>query len=191
MSSPIAHAAAGLAVYSIVKHRLPAGSVCGLPARLAWPGIAVAISLLPDLDVLAALVFGSMEKFHNNLTHSLLIWILATCFIAPALKVVTGISIRLGFLFTLVLCHLHILIDYFTYGRGVMLFWPVTAERFHAPITLFMGVPWADRLTSPNYLQMLLEDCFFAAIVLSVAIVIRKFNDCHQEHASKPDKGVE
>lgn len=191
MSSPIVHATAGYAVYSIFRHRLPERIVFGIPTRFIWSGIAIAISLLPDLDVIAAWTLGSMEKFHNNLTHSLLVWTLLPLFIAPVLKTITGISFRLGFLFTLVSCYLHVMIDFLTYGRGVMLFWPVTAQRFHAPLLLFRGVPWSDRLTSPNYLQMLLEDCLFAAIVLAAVIIARRLHAWHQAHAAKPDKGIE
>jgi len=97
MSSPIAHVAAGYAVYSIFRPWLPARTVSEIPARFSWPILAACLSLLPDLDVIAAWVFGNMAKFHNNLTHSLLVWLLASCLFAPVLRNVTGISYRLGY----------------------------------------------------------------------------------------------
>lgn len=190
MSSPIVHIAAGYAIYSIVRHKLPKQSIIGVPARIGWPILFACLSLLPDLDVIVAWTHGNMAKFHNNLTHSLLVWIPLSLLLAAVLKACTEISARCGFLFFLVSSYMHILVDFSTYGRGVMLFWPITTTRFHAPITIFQGVPWSDKLTSPNYLQMLLEDCFFAAIVLALVAIIRRFHAWHEKHAYKPGNGI-
>ncbi|NIV75262.1 MAG: hypothetical protein GWN37_10615, partial [Gammaproteobacteria bacterium] len=45
-----------------------------------------------------------------------------------------------AFLLTLVCYELHVLLDYLTVGRGVMLLWPLSAERFAPPIYLFYGL---------------------------------------------------
>ena len=174
MSSPIAHAAVGYAIYSAYSHKLPAKPVIGIPPRLAWPATAVFFSLLPDLDVIAAWLSGNMERYHNNLSHSILFCTLKPAILAPVLKSLTGISIRVGFWFILTSCYLHILVDLFTQGRGLILFWPATTTRFHAPFTAFTGVPWSDSMTSPRYLQMLFEDCSFAVIVIILVAVMRR-----------------
>jgi len=172
MSSPIAHTAIAYAVYNIFRRQLPAETVCGIPARIGWPLAVIILCMLPDLDTLVAWTFGSLERFHNNLSHSLLIGAMAPLLLAPLLRIVTKISMKTTLRLILACGFSHILIDLFTMGRGVMLFWPWTSIRFHAPISLFVGVPWSSKLTSPLYFLSAVNDlCFAVAIVALVKAV--------------------
>ena len=175
MSSPIAHTAAAYAVYSTFRRKLPESSVLGMSHRLAWPLIVIFISLLPDLDVIAAMTIGSLEKFHNNLSHSLAICTAAAVILAPLLRLCANAPLGTGFLLSITCCYSHILIDFFTRGRGIMLFWPFTEMRYHAPVTLFIGVPWSSGLTSPLYLKMIINDLGFAAVVVGLVAITRRF----------------
>jgi len=173
VSSPIAHTAAGYAVYSFFRQRLPPVTVFGMSPGTVWPALAVLFCLLPDLDVLAAFVFGSFARFHNNFSHSLTICTVAPVLLALPLKALTKLNLSTSFALILTCCYSHIVIDLFTMGRGVMLFWPFSIQRFHAPVSLFVGVPWSSELTSPFYLVMAVNDLCFAAALIALVIIIK------------------
>ena len=174
MSSPIAHGAAGYAIYSTFRRALPRQNVLGFPARLAWPVIAIIVCLLPDLDAIAAWLLGSMERCHNNLTHSLTAALAGSVLLAGLMRRVAGTSWTLGFRFIFTLALSHLVIDVVTLGRGLMLFWPFTLQRYMSPVIVFTGVPWSAHWNSPLYLRMLAEDTCFALAVLGVVWLVRR-----------------
>jgi len=174
MSSPIAHAAVSYAVYSIFRRKLPGEPVLGIPPRIAWPLAVLFFSLLADLDAIAGWSLGSLEKYHNNFFHSLLVCIAAALVLAVPLRIIAKAPFKTGFLLILTCCVFHVLIDLCTMGRGVMLLWPFTELRFHSPVTLFIGVPWSFGLSDPLYLLMLLNDSCFAAAVIAVVFAVRR-----------------
>ena len=174
MSSPLAHADVGYLVYQPFRRLLPADKVLGIPARLAWPLAAIGLSLVPDLDVAVAWALGSLERFHNNLTHSLLAALAVSLLLTPPLRWLTKAPWKAGFGFILACYVAHVGVDWVTHGRGVMLFWPFTTHRFLSPVTLFPGVPWASGLTDPLYRQMLIHDGCFAVLVILLVELIRR-----------------
>jgi membrane-bound metal-dependent hydrolase YbcI (DUF457 family) len=61
---------------------------------------------------------------------------------------------------------LHVILDFFTFGgRGVMLLWPLTAQRFEAPFILFYGVRWSEGFLAVAHLTTLLTELGFVLIV--------------------------
>ncbi len=88
---------------------------------------------------------------------------------------------RAGFRFWLVLsllCYeLHVLADYLTWGRGVMLFWPFTPERFAPPVYLFYGLHWSDGLFSVRHLWTVLTELGFAAVLLAALELRSRWNE--------------
>lgn len=175
MSSPIAHAAAGYAIYSAFRRKFPSGRLLGLSSGTIWPAIIVFLCLIPDLDAIIAFILGSFERFHNNLSHSLLACAVIPLLLTPLLNIFTRLSLKTSFLLILICCYSHIIIDLFTMSRGVMLFWPFSTIRIHAPISLFVGVPWSSKLTNPFYLLMAINDLCFAASLTAIVFVIRIF----------------
>ncbi len=173
MSSPIAHVAAGYAVYSLFRQKLPALTVPGITSNNAWAGLTAFFCLLPDLDVIAAFAFGSFERFHNNFSHSLAFCTGIPLLIAPFLTMLTRLNLSTSIVLILTCCYAHAVIDLFTMGRGLMLFWPFSLQRFHAPVALFTGVPWSSKFTSPSYLVMILNDLCFAAAVVAIVIILQ------------------
>ena len=63
MPSPLAHTAAGFAVYNFLRSREEAES------KLFR--VTILFSLLPDADSLVGLVSRDFIRFHNNISHSL------------------------------------------------------------------------------------------------------------------------
>lgn len=173
MSSPIAHAAVGYAVYHAFRRSLPMEKVLGIPARVAWPLAAVVCSLLPDIDAAIGIPLRDLEHYHNNLTHSLLAGAFASFALAPALRWIARLRVKVGLWFALSCVFGHIVIDLLTDSRGTMLFWPFSLHRFLSPVTLFPGVPWSHPLTDPLYLHMLFYDSCFAALVVLLVELVR------------------
>ncbi len=163
MPSPIAHAAAGYLIY-----RGLSGRFVGFRPGLVWAGIG--LSLLPDIDAAAGLLLGDMGRYHNHMTHSLAFALLASFAAGMA-----GRRLASAFWpwFTLALaCYLaHITMDFFTSGRGIMLLWPVSEQRFKPPFSIFYGLHWSDGLFSSRHIWTVVSEiATVAAFALIVAM---------------------
>ncbi len=166
MPSPIAHSTMGYAFYKIFQRRFPwlAGGRTGpLPFLLI---AAVILSLLPDIDSVLGLLVGDFGRFHNNITHSL--------FVGLGVALVAGMvgsfglraGFREGFLITFFCYQLHVIMDFFTVGRGVMAFWPLSSERFSSPFKLFYGFHWSDGLLSVRHGVTLITELSFSLLLV-------------------------
>jgi membrane-bound metal-dependent hydrolase YbcI (DUF457 family) len=107
-------------------------------------------------------------RYHNNGSHSLLVGLAVALGIGGLVWWIK----RSGFFywFTLVLlCYqLHVILDYFTVGRGVMLFWPLSSARFESPVKFFYGLHWSDGIVSVNHIWTLLNELGFAVLAVFV-----------------------
>lgn len=175
MPSPIVHTTLGYVLYRFVRNRVPENFN---PVYLSLPLVlvfAISVSLLPDIDSAAGVLIGDFGKYHNNATHSLLVGVL----VAFVLALITRLIVKSGFWFWFVVglagYSLHVLMDYFTFGgRGVMLFWPISAERFEAPVKLFYGVRWSESLLNPIHINTLVTELVFVLLIGMVFLVIDK-----------------
>jgi inner membrane protein len=163
MPSPIVHSFLGYLVFRLFKKRLHwkgQQKIGPLPMLLA---LTVFFSLLPDIDSVLGVAMGDFGGIHNQWTHSL--------FTGLGFAVVFGGLISriqqtrfIKWFFLVLLCYqLHILADFLTFGRGVMLFWPLTEERYTSPILLFYGVHWSQGLFSLKHLWTLVSELAFVA----------------------------
>jgi inner membrane protein len=163
MPSPIVHSFLGYLVFRLFKKRLHwkgLQMIGPLPMLLA---LTVFFSLLPDIDSVLGVVMGDFGGIHNQWTHSL--------YTGLGFAVVFGMLISrvqqtrfIKWFFLVLLCYqLHILADFLTFGRGVMLFWPLTEERYTSPILLFYGVHWSQGLFSLKHLWTLVSELAFVA----------------------------
>lgn len=175
MPSPLAHTAMGYVIYRLSRQgQRPSGGTGQArrqeshlgPFPLLLVG-AILFSLLPDFDVIPGLLLGDMRGFHNQATHSLIVG-LAAAFLAGGLARLAGWgSFWSWFGATLLAYESHVVMDFFTFEtRGVMLLWPLSAERFEAPVKLFYGVRWSDGWLSLRHLFTLATELGFAALVL-------------------------
>jgi membrane-bound metal-dependent hydrolase YbcI (DUF457 family) len=168
MPSPIAHLAAGYVIYRIQKQFAKHTETSTRKASLGMLIATAVFSMLPDADAIAGLLFSDMLAFHNNLTHSLVAGLIV--------GLVTGGGIwawkRRGFLrwFTLAtVCYTtHVLLDYCTQGRGVMLLWPFSSDRYTAPFSLFVGVRWDSGLLDIAHVWTIANELLFALVMLLV-----------------------
>ncbi len=166
MPSPIAHAAMGYAIYRLQTARKPEKRqplVGPFPRLLIF---VLVFSQLPDLDFVPGLIFpGQFDRFHNTITNSLIVGF------GVAVLVGFGVWLRqrtdFWFWFTLVLlCYeVHVFMDFFTAGRGAMLFWPLTPERFEPPVKLFYGLHRSDGWLSIRHVWTLATEMAFSLLV--------------------------
>lgn len=166
MPSPIAHTTMGYVIHKAYQARRPGqglGQFGRLPRLLI---LTSALSLLPDIDSIAGLLLRDFGRYHNSVSHSLVVGLV----VALVIGVLAWATMRAGFLdwFVLaLLCYeLHIVLDFFTGMRGVMLFWPFSSARFQSPVKLFYGLHWSDGIVSINHLWTLLNEVVFAALVV-------------------------
>lgn len=172
MPSPLAHLAAGYAFYHLFKSHEP---VVDQGSRApSWPLLALTMtcSMLPDIDVIPAVLFGDFQAVHNHLTHSLVTGLLVALAIAAAWFRGRGFARWFGIVG---ICYAaHIVMDSFTGGRGVMLFWPFTGQRYSAPLQLFRGVHWTEGLLSFEHLVTVASELSFAVAVVWGALVFSR-----------------
>jgi inner membrane protein len=164
MPSPIAHAAAGYLIYRI-RGKENKNSRWRLRLLLA----ALFFSLLPDADFLPGLLVGDVGRFHNQGTHSILAAIVVAAAAGLAARLWGGRA-RLWAGTALVSYGMHVVMDMFTYGgRGVKLFWPLSAQRFESPVALFIGARWSEGLWNPEHLVTLYSELVFTGVILFIA----------------------
>ena len=165
MPSPIAHLGVGYAIYRQYKNKLPQDQryVWKFPLQLI---LVTGLSLLPDLDVVPAILFKDMRAYHNNISHSLLVGIPVAFLIAGIFQQVYRSSFWLWFLICLISYDLHIIMDIFTAERGSMIFWPFTDARYAAPVKIFYGLQWGLGWFSLWHLWTIFTESVFVGIVL-------------------------
>lgn len=172
MSSPVAHLACGFALYRVLVAVAP--NAAGLPrgTRLAT---AAFFSMAPDLDFIAGWLANDLPRYHNNISHSFTFGLLA-CWLAAALATSTWKSLRFSplWLFTFACYATHILVDFVTRGRGVIMLWPFSPERYSSPFLLFRGVSWSKGFHTTDHLWTLANDALFALVVIVLAEVIAR-----------------
>jgi inner membrane protein len=165
MPSPIAHFGAGYAIYRYYRHRLPQDHrrFWKIPLQLV---MIAGLSMLPDLDVIPAIIVRDMKAYHNNFSHSLLFAIPVAFFIAGIFHRIYKSNFWLWFLICLVSYDLHVIMDALTAERGVMMFWPLTETRFASPIKLFVGLHWGEGWLSIWHPWTILTESLFGLVVL-------------------------
>lgn len=175
MPSPIAHLTVGYALCRILRkaaEKHPAFRAFRPPCLLL--PACLFFSLLPDSDSALGILFGQFGQYHNQWSHSLFFWVLPSCLLAGAVYLLSrdrAVARAWGAL-CLLSCCMHVLMDYTCQGRGVMLFWPLTTQRFISPVLLFYGVRWSDGVWSLRHIPTILNELLFALVLLPPVIYL-------------------
>jgi inner membrane protein len=145
MPSPLAHMAAGYSVYQIynLTYR-PTWKTSGTAHATVPVTLFIGASLLPDVDAVLGLLLGNFGRLHNQGTHSLFVGLVAALAVAGIVHVARRQGAIHWAALTFICYALHLFMDSLTTGRGVMLLWPFSAERFLSPVSLFQGVHWSQ-----------------------------------------------
>lgn len=174
MPSPLTHAAMGYAIYRLRRAHAP--DIDSLKPR-QMPRlllITIGLSVLPDVDVVPGLLAGDLGRFHNHISNSVFVGLLVAFVFAS----LAWARYRSSFTFwftTAALCYeLHILMDLLTPGRGLMLLWPFTSDRYDLPLKLFYGVHWSQGwLTFHHVVTLATEFLTIGGVLLSVRTIRR------------------
>ena len=184
MPSPIAHGAVGYVVYRAFRDPLSEKYGLNPWSKTRLLLIILALSLLPDLDVIPGLIFGDLEGFHNNIANSLVTGVLAALLVGGVMRFLGRHTYRLWFFVALLSYELHLLMDFFTAERGLMLFWPFETQRYAAPFMLFYGVHYSDGLLSVHHIWTAITEMAFAIGLIAVAYVLPRLVSATRERAA-------
>lgn len=175
MPSPIVHTTLGYIIYRLFRMRVPNQfnkQLWLLPLLLI---ITVGISLLPDLDSVAGILAGDFGRYHNNFTHSFFVGIGVAIIFASSVWLVMKKEFWVWFVICFLGYSLHILMDFLTFGgRGVMLFWPLSLERFESPVKIFYGVRWSEGVMSSVHLNTFINEVVFVLLVGIILLIVEK-----------------
>jgi membrane-bound metal-dependent hydrolase YbcI (DUF457 family) len=176
MPSPIMHTAAGYAIYRIVRKRLP-NILLRSPWKIPWLLIvAVVFSMLPDIDSLVGWLTGDFGRYHNNATHSLMVGLLVALLSSAVISRMSLFGFSELFLVIFVSYSSHILLDFFTVGRGVLALWPVSQQRFTSPISLFYGLRWSDGIFSIRHVWTIATESLTALLFIGAVRYLTSSN---------------
>jgi membrane-bound metal-dependent hydrolase YbcI (DUF457 family) len=147
---------------------------------------------LPDVDSIVGLLAGNMGRYHNNLTHSMLVALTVASIIGlVALAKGRRCGLRCVVL-ALSAYGFHLGADVLTVGRGIMWLWPWSSRRLLSPVPLFYGLHWSDGLWSVRHVWTLLTEVGFAALLI---LALRSFPRLRRGMVSRaaphlrPDQG--
>lgn len=164
MSSPIAHTSLILLFWPEAKAKLR--KVTSRRRRILF-GMAILAALMgPDFDLIGYFFIDApLSTYHNCATHSLVGVLAGGVLFTIVSRMI--VPVRFGTLFaigTLAFAS-HILIDFLTYGRGLLLLWPFSDQRIEAPFIIFRGVRHSSDVTLGTHLLNLFVDILFAVAV--------------------------
>jgi inner membrane protein len=136
MPSPIAHAVSGYVLAKFLPLTQPRTS-----RRRRWEILClypVFVATVADLDFIPQIITG--ESFHRGLTHSLIFALGFSLILAFILRNRWQFSYKQLAWITFILYGSHLVLDFFTEGRGIPLLYPFTENFFVSSITIFPGV---------------------------------------------------
>ncbi len=178
MPSPYAHTVAGVILATpwlqnkqiALKHKEDIATILGF-------------SLAPDLDVIPGFITNDLPSYHNQFSHSILFGI-SICLIYAGFRLL--LPAPKSFMRTAIIAAsaygLHLLMDLFTYGRGLKLFWPITNQRFHPPFLLFYGVRHSEGWFSYHHWITIATESLTMLPLLAVAwLFARQRRTCNEQ----------
>ena len=173
LPSPIAHLGVGYVIYQSYKKKLPQHRhrFSHIPIQLI---LVAGLSILPDLDIIPAILFKDMETYHNNISHSLFLRIPIAALAAGIFYRIYRANFWMWFVICLISYDLHVVMDALTAERGVMMFWPLTQLRFASTFKIFYGLQWGLGWLSPWHLWTVFTESLFVLVVILAANFFRE-----------------
>ncbi len=172
MPSPIAHAGMGYVIYRLFRPRKGRQEPTLSKKQLLPLAATIGLSLLPDLDTVPGFLTGEFGRFHNTVTNSFAMGLIAALGVGAAVWLSRRSGFKRWFLIALVAYYMHVMMDYLTLGRGPMLLWPFTDERFDSPFKAFFGAHWSEGWISISHLWTALSELAFVAVLLLLVNVL-------------------
>jgi hypothetical protein len=166
MPSPIAHISVGYLISRHFRGRFKFGG--NRLMILLFTGICLFLSMIFDLDAVVGIISGNLGGWHNQWSHSLIVCAGAIMLGTFMLLVLVRRQPRLCLTVAFACCASHILMDFFCYGRGLKLFWPLTEARFKPHVYIFMGLHWSNGLWSPWHILTAINEIIFVILLVKI-----------------------
>jgi inner membrane protein len=137
MATPIGHSLAGYAIYRFREGQ-------GQDRRPALLLLALVMANAPDLDFLPGILMGAPAAYHQGLSHSFALALIASVVVTAVLRAAFYMPASSVFVIGFLCYSSHLIIDLFGPDRrppfGIPLFWPVSHRTFLSPVQVFLGV---------------------------------------------------
>lgn len=180
MPSPIGHTLTGVCLFVFVRNQVSTKQVQKLLLLL------VAVSNLPDIDILPGLLVGDPRAFHRQATHSFTIAILLGIFSNIIATKLAQKEARKWGGWISILYGSHILLDLFVVDRrppfGVQALWPFSQDYFISPFSIFQGFHYFDpnadileTLLSQHNFKVFLQEFIFISPFIIICYFYQKF----------------
>jgi inner membrane protein len=171
MATPIGHSLAGYAIYRFwIRHSQDRRPVLLL--------LALVLANAADLDFLPGILAGTPAAYHQGVSHSFALALIASTLAAAVLRATFYMSAGPVFLLGFLCYSSHLVIDLFGPDLrppfGIPLFWPVSDRTFLSPVPVFLGahhVMTASASTS-EWVREVLTLQNVAAVGLEVVIML-------------------
>ena len=168
MPSPLAHLSVAYVIQRVLRKR--GGAAPAAPPWGAWKWLAATavLSLLPDLDAVPGLLLHNMHGYHNAVTHTPAAALMAAAIVGLGVRLLRRGRPWFWFGLTLLCYAMHLFLDLFCFGRGMMLLWPFSSDRTLPPFFAFFGFHWSSRWNDRIHLWTVLNETVFAAVVIAL-----------------------
>lgn len=173
MPSPLAHLSVGYLIYR-GKGQEAVEKTRGRMFTALEVLFLIFFSQLPDLDSVVGFFSDDFGAYHNQFSHSLLTGLPVAVMIGVCARILRLKRAMLWFWVALLSYELHILMDFFTVGRGVRLFWPFLAQRFQSPVKLFYGLHWSEGFCSVHHIWTVLTEALFVLVLVGGWALIKR-----------------
>jgi inner membrane protein len=173
MPSPIAHSAAGYAIYKLFPEarQIFRTKLTGLTIFYF-----VFVANAPDLDFIAQLFTD--KKIHRGLSHSLVFAIFFSLISSLVYFYFKGRKTRAFIVATFILYCSHLLLDILS-PVGLPLLAPLSDSSFKFPITLFPNVHHSRGLFDPSHLIFIsIETVYSILLIAFTRLAARKACKC-------------
>ncbi len=172
MPSPLAHLSAGYLIYR-GSGREAVDRTHGRFCTVFEVLFLVFLSQLPDMDSVAGFLSDDFGAYHNQFSHSLLTGLAVATVIGVSAHILRLKPAMQWFWIALLSYELHVVMDFFTVGRGVRLFWPFMAQRFQSPVKLFYGLHWSEGFFSIQHVWTVLTEGLFVLVIAGGWILMK------------------
>lgn len=172
MPSPLFHSATGYFLSKFLPFKWIPN--CHQPRsftlHVAYP---VFVAIAADFDLIPQILTG--ESLHRGITHSL-IFTLGFSVIAGWIgSRIWKTSYQSLFRFTLILYSSHLILDFFSEGRGIKVFLPFIDQFFKSPIILFPGIHFSRGWLHPSHILPLSYELLLSAVLLGLLNTWQKY----------------
>jgi membrane-bound metal-dependent hydrolase YbcI (DUF457 family) len=167
MPSPLAHSAVALLLAPWALRAVPRAAV---PRRVGVAAMVLVGAVAPDLDIALGFAVGANGfVLHGGYSHSLAAALAYGLAAAAVMWSLGWLSPLRGFAFGSAAYGSHLLLDAVNYGRGIALLWPLSGERYSAPVRLFYGVRHSMDAPWSHHVVTLATELLFVAVVAIAA----------------------